>query len=191
MEQSGFQNGLFYSKWVKTCKTTCMAPRQTPGFTLNKNRCRNITHCYSFIMRVLLAFPPHTVQPKNQHHLNSWVAYHDSFLLWGMGGGRLGRFTDRAVSLRTAWMTELPHKTWQLLTPTPRCVSTCLSFIGVNHGCVFACQAADLPAQDMGCVFSLAQNVFLCFSASSILHVWVFICYIWMHMVYHWTLRPC
>lgn len=58
MEQSGFQNGLFYSKWVKTCKTTCMAPRQTPGFTLNKNRCRNITHCYSFITRVLLAFSP-------------------------------------------------------------------------------------------------------------------------------------
>lgn len=103
-------------------------------FAPNKNRFQNITHCYSFIMRVvLLTVFPHSAQPTNSIPIPEPPTMTHSSL----GDGRrdcwlacFGCFTDRAVSHAAPEWQSWPIRFWQLLTPTLRCV--CLSFVGVN-----------------------------------------------------------
>lgn len=151
-----------------------------------KRRSQNITHCYSYIMWVVLAVFPHSEQPKIISISEPPTMTH-SFL----GDGRRREKVPACLFWMLhwrggfpclAWMTELPHKTWQLLTPTLGRVCLCLFVIYwclhlAAWSCVFACWASDLPAQDVGlcCV--------LCLSPSGILYICLFIYYIWMHTV--------
>lgn len=111
-------------------------------------------------MRVLLAVFPHKQQPKNQHHLYCWAFDRDSFFFLGVDGRRrrgkkVPACLDALLTGRFPWIAELPHKTWQLLTPTRGCVCLYLFVIYwrlhlAASRCVFACGASDPPAQDVG-----------------------------------------
>ncbi len=81
-----------------------------------------------------------------------------------------------------AWMTALPHKTWKLLTPTLGRVCLCLFVIYwclrlAAWSCVFACRAADLPAQDVG--------VFACYICRQVVfYVCVYLLYLNAYCIY-------
>lgn len=123
---------------------------------------KNTTHCYSFIMRVVLAVFPHSVQPKNQHHLYSRASYHDSFFLWGDGRRRAWMlYWQGGFRAQHEWQScpiRLDSCWLQLGDVFPR---VCHLWV-LTHGCVFACQAADLPAQDVG-FFFLSSTYFYVF----------------------------
>lgn len=154
-------------------------------------------------MRVLLAVFPHKQQPRNQHHLCCWAFDRDSFFFWGGWEEEEGKKCRLAWMLYwqggfpcLAWIAELPHKTWQLLTPTRGCVCLYLFVIYwrlhlAAWSCVFACGASDPPAQDVGLhwrlfaccvclqvVFCICECSFIIFEC--ILYLMCLACQMWL-----------
>lgn len=128
-----------------------------------KKKSLNITHSYSFITRVLLAvllkFFPTSSSQKSTSSLFLWLC---RWLIpffgggWtGGGGGKKCRLAGHCTEtgrfpICLAWIAELPHRTWQLLTPTRGCVCLCLFVIYwcldlTASSCLFACQASKPP----------------------------------------------
>lgn len=100
-----------------------------------------------------LQFFPHSAQPE----IKSQASYHDSLFFGGIGkeGKKMPACLFWMLYWQggfpcSAWMTELPHKSWQLLTPTWD-VFVCVrsSFIGVY---TWQDQAACLHAGPLTCL---------------------------------------
>lgn len=148
-------------------------------------------------MRVVLAVFPHSAEPRiNIISAPQPPTMTHSFFL---GNGRRRRevraclfwmlFWQGGFSCR-AWMTELPHKTWQLLTPTLGCVCLylfvsywCLHLAGLS--CVFACRA-QWPASP-GCGSLLTSCCMLCLFAFTFYIVYIYAPYVhaWISVCTH------